>query len=61
VFCGFDFLQLKLPIDPSSLVRWRRRIGQDGIEFLLQETIAAATRGQAVTVTIDYETSAPLS
>jgi transposase, IS5 family len=48
VFCGFDFLQLKLPIDPSSLVRWRRRIGQDGIELLLQETIAAATRGQAV-------------
>jgi IS5 family transposase len=48
VFCGFDFLQLKVPIDPSSLVRWRRRIGQDGIEFLLQETIAAATRGKAV-------------
>jgi IS5 family transposase len=48
VFCGFDHLQLKLPIDPSSLVRWRRRIGQDGIERLLQETIAAATRGQAI-------------
>jgi len=48
VFCGFDHLQLRLPIDPSSLVRWRRRIGQDGIERLLQETIAAATRGQAV-------------
>jgi IS5 family transposase len=48
VFCGFDYLQLKLPIDPSSLVRWRRRIGQDGIEFLLQETIAAATCGKAV-------------
>jgi transposase-like protein len=48
VFCGFDHLQLKLPIDPSSLVRWRRRVGQDGIAFLLQETIAAATRGQAV-------------
>ena len=48
VFCGFDHLQLKLPIDPRSLVRWRRRIGPDGIERLLQETIAAATRGQAV-------------
>ena len=47
-FCGFDHLQLKLPIDPSSLVRWRRRIGQDGIELLLQETIAAAQRGEAV-------------
>jgi transposase, IS5 family len=47
-FCGFDYLQLVLPIDPSSLVRWRRRIGQDGIELLLQETIAAAQRGAAV-------------
>ena len=48
VFCGFDFLQLKLPIDPSSLVRWRQRIGQEGIELLLQETIVAAERGEAV-------------
>jgi IS5 family transposase len=47
-FCGFDYLQLALPIDPSSLVRWRRRIGQDGIELLLQETIAAAQRSDAV-------------
>ena len=47
-FCGFDYLQLALPIDPSSLVRWRRRVGQDGIELLLQETIAAAQRSEAV-------------
>jgi IS5 family transposase len=47
-FCGFDYLQLALPIDPSSLVRWRHRIGQDGIELLLQETIAAARRAAAV-------------
>lgn len=47
-FCGFDYLQLKLPIDPSSLVRWRRRIGPDGMALLLQETIAAATRAAAV-------------
>jgi transposase, IS5 family len=47
-FCGFDYLQLELPIDPSSLVRWRQRIGQDGIERLLQETIAAAQRSEAV-------------
>jgi transposase, IS5 family len=47
-FCGFDHLQLALPIDPSSLVRWRRRIGQEGIEVLLQETLAAAQRSEAV-------------
>jgi transposase, IS5 family len=46
--CGFDYLQLALPIDPSSLVRWRHRIGQDGIELLLQETIAVAKRAAAV-------------
>jgi IS5 family transposase len=48
VFCGFDHLQLRLSVDPSSLVRWRPWIGQDGIERLLQETIAAATCGQSV-------------
>ena len=47
-FCGFDHLQLALPIDQSSLVRWRHRIGQDRIELLLQETIAAARRAAAV-------------
>jgi len=47
-FCGFDYLQLSLPIDPSSLTRWRQRIGQDGMELLLQETIAAATRAEAI-------------
>jgi transposase, IS5 family len=47
-FCGFDYLQLALPIDPSSLVRWRQRIGQDGLELLLQETIATAKRVAAV-------------
>ena len=30
------------------MVRWRRRIGQDGIELLLQATIAAATQAEAV-------------
>jgi transposase, IS5 family len=47
-FCGFDYLQLELPIDQSSLVRWRRRVGREGIELLLQETIAAATRAKTV-------------
>jgi transposase, IS5 family len=47
-FCGFDYLQLALPTDPSSLVRWRQRIGEEGMELLLQETIAAAQRAKAV-------------
>ncbi len=43
-FCGFEFFQHKLPLDPSSLVRWRKRIGPKGGEKLLQETIETAKR-----------------
>ena len=41
-FCGFDYLQHQLPIDPSSLTRWRERIGPSGMEQLLAATIEAA-------------------
>lgn len=41
-FCGFDYFQHDYPLDPSSLVRWRKRIGEQGVEFLLQQTIETA-------------------
>jgi transposase, IS5 family len=41
-FCGFDYLQHLLPIDPSSLTRWRERIGPAGMELLLAATVKAA-------------------
>jgi len=28
LFCGFDFLQWKCPLHPSSLSRWRMRLGK---------------------------------
>ena len=43
-FCGYEYFQHKLPMDPSSLVRWRKRIGVSGVEFLLQQTIVAAQK-----------------
>jgi len=43
-FCGFEYFQHDFPIDPSSLVRWRKRIGKEGAEFLLQQTLATAKR-----------------
>ena len=43
-FCGFEYFQHEFPLDPSSLVRWRQRIGPEGIEKLLQETIRCAKR-----------------
>ena len=44
-FCGEVFLQTRAPIHPSSLTRWRKRLGEEGLELLLQETINAAVRG----------------
>jgi IS5 family transposase len=41
-FTGEDYLQTELPIDPSSLTRWRKRIGEEGVETLLAVTIEAA-------------------
>jgi hypothetical protein len=39
VFCGFDYLQHRLPIEPSSLTRWRERIGASGMKRLLAVTM----------------------
>ena len=47
-FCGETHFQHKPPIDPSSLTRWRKRIGEAGIERLLSESIATARRGNVV-------------
>jgi len=41
-FCGETYLQTELPIDASSLTRWRKRIGEEGVEVLLAVTIDAA-------------------
>ena len=40
-FCGEEFFQHALPIDPSQMSRWRQRIGEAGVERLLQATITA--------------------
>ena len=41
-FCGFDFFQHEFPLDPTSLVKWRQRVGDGGAESLLQKTIETA-------------------
>jgi hypothetical protein len=41
-FCGERYFQHEMPCDPSSLVRWRKRIGEAGAEWLLTQTIEAA-------------------
>src|SRR5215210_2399774 len=47
-FCGEAVFCHVLPLDRSSLTRWRTRIGADQLEELLAETIAAATRSEAL-------------
>ncbi|MGK2953542.1 MAG: IS5 family transposase [Thiobacillus sp.] len=47
-FCGERYFQHELPCDASSLVRWRKRIGEAGVEWLLTQTIAAATASGAL-------------
>lgn len=41
-FCGFDFLQWKFPIDPSSLTRFRNRLGENGVQKIFKSTIKMA-------------------
>jgi IS5 family transposase len=48
-FCGFEYFQHELPLDPSSLVRWRKRLGPDRLEKLLIETLETAKRGKLLT------------
>jgi transposase, IS5 family len=47
-FCGCEYFQHQLPCDPSSLTRWRKRLGPDGLEKLLAATIQAGLESGAV-------------
>lgn len=43
-FCGFTEMQHDCPIDPSSLSRWRKRVGAERLETMLQATIEVAQK-----------------
>lgn len=47
-FTGETFFQHRAPIDPTSLTRWRKRIGEEGVEWLLTKTIEAGRASGAV-------------
>ena len=47
-FCGFEFFQYRFPIDPSSMSRWRKRIGPDNLKLLLTETLETAKRQKQI-------------
>ncbi len=47
-FCGEIYFRHEMPIDPSSLSRFRKRIGESGGEKLLAESIQAGIKSGAV-------------
>jgi hypothetical protein len=47
LFCGESHVHHALPLDRSSMTRWRQRIGAERFELLLAETLAAAQRAGA--------------
>src|SRR6202046_4969267 len=47
-FCGFVYFQHDLPCDPSSLTRWRKRIGPESMAKLLAATVEAGLHSGTV-------------
>jgi transposase, IS5 family len=47
-FCGEEYFQHQLPIDPSQMTRFRTRLGAEGCEQLLKLTIAAGLETKTV-------------
>ena len=50
-FSGMKYFEHKMPIHPSSMTRWRKRIGDVGAEELLKQTIEAGLKLKAVKAT----------
>jgi len=47
-FSGMKWFEHEVPIHPSSLSRWRKRIGDTGAEQLLKQTIEAGLKLKAI-------------
>jgi IS5 family transposase len=45
-FCGFEYFQHELPVDPTTPVKWRKRVGSKRLEALLKETVSVAEQGR---------------
>jgi len=48
-FCGLEHFTHRLPCHPTSLVKWRNRVGFKGCETMLAETIDVAKRAKLAT------------
>ncbi len=50
-FSGMKYFEHELPIHPSSMTRWRKRVGANGAEELLKQTIEAGLKLKAIKAT----------
>jgi transposase, IS5 family len=48
-FCGEQVFQHDLPCHPTSLVKWRKRVGAEGVEKLLKQVLRTAMAQKAFT------------
>jgi IS5 family transposase len=48
-FCGMKYFEHDMPIHPTSMTRWRKKVGDDGMERLLAETIRSGLETKAIT------------
>jgi len=47
-FCGEIFFQHDFPIERSSMTHWRKRVGDEALKTLLQESLMLALRSKAL-------------
>jgi IS5 family transposase len=47
-FCGFEYMQHEPPIHPTSLTKWRNRVGPDKFDILLKVVIETALEMKAI-------------
>ena len=47
-FCGNEYFEHQLPIDPTSMTKWRNRIKSAGMEKLLEETIRSGLKTKVI-------------
>jgi len=43
-FCGMKYFEYDMPIDPSSMTRWRKKIGEAGAMQMLSATVEAGLK-----------------
>jgi IS5 family transposase len=51
---GMQCIEHKMPIHPSSMSRWQKRVGEAGAEQLLKQTIEAGLKLKAENIGVKH-------